>query len=99
MGTGVTVGNENTNMDILTESGNVTCATESKLLNQTKDTATYEIKATGENVEAVFTVSLKVTEKILELSVDKVDVKSGVVRTFGFLICRWQQWQEQLREL
>lgn len=27
MGTGVTVGNENTNMDILTESGNVTCAT------------------------------------------------------------------------
>lgn len=83
-GTGLVQGEENTDMNILTDAGEVVCKTTSKLLKQEGAKAVYEIAAKGEGVEAVLTVSLQVSGKTLEFHVDSVDVKSGKVRAFSF---------------
>lgn len=83
-GTGLVSGSENTNMKILTETGEVECSTTSKLLESKKSKATYEITVKGDGVEAVLNVTLKVSGKTLELKVNSVDIKSGTIRTFAF---------------
>lgn len=83
-GTGLVQGEENTNLNILTDAGEVVCNTTSKLLKQEGSKVVYEITAKGEGVEAVLNVSLQVSGKTLELHVDSVDVKAGKVRAFSF---------------
>lgn len=83
-GTGLVQGEENTDLNILTDAGEVVCKTTSKMLKQEGSKAVYEITAKGEGVEAILNIILKVSGKTLELKVDSVDVKTGSVRAFSF---------------
>lgn len=83
-GTGLISGEENTGMEILTQDGLKKCTTESRLTGTSADSATYEITARGEGVEAVFTVMLKAADHTLELHVTDVKQNTGTVRTFAF---------------